>query len=73
MNVCKDCPYRGRCANMGRCIQKRNAVSMELPQPKPVPVLTSNGTIMSGKVKHDNTIIQKAKSAISGKKSRGKN
>jgi hypothetical protein len=57
---------------MGRCIQKRNAVSIELPQPKPVPVITSNGNVMSGKVKDDNSIIQKAKTAFSGKKARTK-
>jgi hypothetical protein len=57
---------------MGRCIQKRNAVSIELPQPKPVPVITSNGNVMSGKVKDDNSIIQKAKTALSGKKARTK-
>ena len=72
MIICPDCPYRGRCENMGRCIQKRNAVSMELPQPKPVPVITSNGNVMSGKVKDDNTIIQKTKQVFTGKKSRTK-
>lgn len=72
MNVCPDCPYRGRCESMGRCIQKRNAVSIELPQPKPVPVITSNGNVMSGKVKDDNSIVQKAKTAFSGKKARTK-
>lgn len=72
MKVCPDCPYRGRCANMGRCIQKRNAVSIELPQPKPVPVITSNGNVMSGKVKDDNAIIQKTKQVFTGKKSRTK-
>ena len=72
MQVCSDCPYRGRCSNMGRCIQKRNAVSIELPQPKPVPVITSNGNVMSGKVKDDNTIIQKTKQVFTGKKSRTK-
>lgn len=70
MKVCPDCPYRGRCENMDRCIQKRNTVSIELPQPKPVPVSTTSGVVMSGKVKDDNTIIQKAKTAFTGKKAR---
>lgn len=73
MIVCPDCPYRGRCESMGRCIQKRNTVSMELPQPKPVPVITSNGNVMSGKVKDDNSILYKAKTALTGKKARTKN
>jgi len=37
-----------------------------------VPVITSNGNVMSGKVKDDNSIIQKAKTAFSGKKARTK-
>jgi hypothetical protein len=46
---------------------------MELPQPKPVPVITSNGNVMSGKVKDDNSILYKAKTALTGKKARTKN
>lgn len=52
MKLCEHCPYPSRCEMQQRCIrQKINATPVVLPEPMPVPVKTSNGIGMTGKIK----------------------
>jgi hypothetical protein len=44
MIVCDDCPYRGRCENMGRCIQGKNAhIAAETIVPPVLDINTTKG------------------------------
>ena len=52
MQTCEHCPYPARCEMQQRCIRSKiNATPVELPEPMPVPVKTSNGIGMTGKIK----------------------
>jgi len=52
MQTCEHCPYPARCEMQQRCIQSKiNATPVILPEPVPVPVKTSNGIGMTGKIK----------------------
>lgn len=44
MNVCENCPYRGRCEIKGRCIQGKNPPVETVVEPRPPKVvMTSAG------------------------------
>ena len=52
MQKCEHCPYPARCEMQQRCIQNKiNAKPVVLPEPIPVPVKTSSGIGMTGKIK----------------------
>jgi len=52
MNICDNCPFPRRCEPQGRCIAyKKDAEPVILPEPESVPVKTSNGIGMTGKMR----------------------
>lgn len=42
MNVCENCPYRGRCEIKQRCIQGNNPVVETVPEPRPAKVVQTS-------------------------------
>ena len=49
MNTCENCPLPRRCLSADRCIvYKEGAVSVDNPEPAPVPVSTTFGIGMTG-------------------------
>lgn len=52
MNICEHCPFPRRCENQDRCVAyKTDAVPVTLPEPVSVPVITTQGSGMTGKPK----------------------
>ena len=51
MIVCDDCPYRGRCENMDRCLHGKNPVPPAQPAPAPQNVNTTKGNALTGTFK----------------------
>jgi len=52
MKICDGCPFPRRCEPQGRCIvYKIGAKPVIMPEPEPVPVMTSNGIGMTGIIK----------------------
>lgn len=52
MQTCPNCPFPRRCTSQERCIAyKIGAEPVILPDPKPVPVKTSFGSGLTGKIK----------------------
>lgn len=59
MNICSNCPFPRRCEPQNRCIAyKKDAEPVIMPEPQSVPVKTSNGIGMTGKIKR--TVKKKA-------------
>ncbi len=52
MIVCDNCPYRGRCENMGRCIQGKNppVEIVATPRPPKTVATTSGHTETAAKI-----------------------
>ena len=52
MIVCDNCPYRGRCENMGRCIQGKNppVETVATPRPPKTVATTSGHTETAAKI-----------------------
>lgn len=52
MIVCDNCPYRGRCENMGRCIQGKNppVEVVATPRPPKTVATTSGHTETAAKI-----------------------
>lgn len=49
MEICDNCPFPRRCEHQVRCIAyKKGAEPVIMPEPAPVPVLTSTGIGMTG-------------------------
>ena len=52
MKTCKNCPFPRRCEPADRCIAyKTGAEPVILPEPVPVPVMTTRGFGVTGKAK----------------------
>ncbi|WJE88103.1 hypothetical protein FAMCQIZV_CDS0022 [Phage C72C1] len=52
MKTCEHCPFPRRCEPAERCIAyKKDAEAVILPEPAPVPVVTTSGVGMTGKIK----------------------
>jgi hypothetical protein len=62
MIVCDNCPYRGRCENMGRCIQGKNAhISSETIRPPILDVNTTKGPAKTANPEPSSTFKKMAK------------
>jgi hypothetical protein len=62
MKICDNCPYRGRCENMQRCIQGKNdQIVAQKITPPPLHVNTTRGPAMTSKPEPSSTFKRIAK------------